>query len=145
MTNVRGAAGFIMSTLGVPYWVASIMKYGVIILAVSGTFFIMKADYDADRRQEGYDKCVQERAEQVDTVRVVTEETNAARDAVIEADRAEQRETDMITRERYDDLKTDRDELRREFTRLLRKASAADPNGCINRDMPIELQRRVGD
>lgn len=137
------ATALIVKHLGVTSGVAVAIKYGAIAALVSGTLLWMKADYDADRRQEGYDACKLEQVVVVDRVKDAANEVKKERHESIREDKTEQRGVDTVTRKRYNDLKQERDSDRINFERILQKAKSDSVN-CANVAMPDSLQRRVG-
>ena len=142
------ATAIIAKQLGVTQGVAVAIKYLVLTAVVGGSLWYMKADYDSDRRQEGYDKCKTEQTDAANNVAEVADGVTDERDAVVETDKAEQRKEDTVTRERFEELKTEKDNDRITFERLLAQAMARTNSdgsvNCANQPMPDRLQRRVG-
>ena len=142
------ATAIIAKQLGVTQGVAVAIKYLALTAVVGGSLWYMKADYDSDRRQEGYDKCKTEQLEASTEVAEVADEVADERDDTVREGKAEQRTEDTVTRERFDELKTEKDNDRITFERLLAQAMARTNSdgsvNCANQPMPDRLQRRVG-
>lgn len=144
---IRGLTGLIMRS-GMPYGVAVVMKYVLLSGVVTGALLIMKAGYDKDRRQEGYDLCQAEARQAAEDASEAAEDVAEARDTVVREDKAVQRGEDVVTRERYNELRRDKNNDRITFERLLADAMARTNSdgsvNCANVPMPERLQRRVG-
>lgn len=143
---IGGLTGFIAKHAGVSYWVAAAIKYVAITGIVGGTLLYMKSGYDADKRQEGYDKCQAQYQEAITETKEEADKVSDARDEVIDQGRQEQRSFDTVSRQEFNALKREKEYDKIEFERELRKARQAtndDSVNCANVDMPIGLQRHV--
>ena len=142
------ATAIIAKQLGVTQGVAVVIKYTALTAVVGGSLWWMKADYDSDRRQEGYDKCKTEQLDKSMDVAEVADEVTDERDEAVRDGKTRQRTEDTVTRERFDELKTEKDNDRITFERLLAQAMARTNSdgsvNCANQPMPDQLQRRVG-
>lgn len=140
--------GIIAKQLGVTQGVAVAIKYLTLSTVVGGSLWYMKADYDSDRRQEGYDRCNAEQLEASVWADEVADEVADNRDNAVRGGKNEQRIKDTVTRERFEELKTEKDNDRITFERLLAQAMARTNSdgsvNCANQPMPDQLQRRVG-
>ena len=144
------ATALIAKHLGVSGGVAVFVKYAAIIVMVVTPLWIMKSGYDENLIRQGYDECQLEYSQVVDEEVDVIEDVTEEREVVIQEGKTEQRAADTVTRERYNDLKREKDHDRIRFERLLQDAIARQPSdtgdiNCAVERMPSELQRRARD
>lgn len=139
-----GLTGFIVRHLNVSYWVAASIKYIFLFVVIFGAGLSMKASYDKNKRQEGYDKCQSQYAQALESKKELSENTLKVREETIDKGKSEQRNQDSVSRATYNALKRQKDNDKIEFERALKDArNNTSSDNCANIDMPISLQRRV--